>query len=80
MDEEAMTAPPDREVVSRAVSEYDASRAAYTATPRTDPRIAAAAERALGDARTVVNVDAGAGSWGSRRSTSATASSCRLKN
>jgi SAM-dependent methyltransferase len=45
------------------VSEYDASRAAYTATRRTDPRIAAAIERALGDARTVVNVGAGAGSY-----------------
>src|SRR5437763_13475374 len=45
------------------VSEYDASRATYTATRRTDPRIAAAIERALGDARTVVNVGAGAGSY-----------------
>jgi SAM-dependent methyltransferase len=45
------------------VSEYDASRAAYTATRRTDPRIAAFIERALGDARTVVNVGAGAGSY-----------------
>jgi SAM-dependent methyltransferase len=45
------------------VSEYDASRAAYTATRRTDPRIAALVERALGDARTVVNVGAGAGSY-----------------
>jgi SAM-dependent methyltransferase len=45
------------------VSEYDASRAAYTATRRTDPRIAAAIERALGDARTVLNVGAGAGSY-----------------
>ena len=46
-----------------AVSEYDASRAAYTATRRTDPRIAAVIERALGNARTVVNVGAGAGSY-----------------
>jgi SAM-dependent methyltransferase len=45
------------------VSEYDASRAAYTATRRADPRIAAAIERALGDARSVVNVGAGAGSY-----------------
>jgi SAM-dependent methyltransferase len=45
------------------VSEYDASRAAYAATRRPDPRIAAAIERALGDARTVVNVGAGAGSY-----------------
>jgi SAM-dependent methyltransferase len=63
MDEEAMTAPACGEVVSDEVSEYDASRAAYTATRRTDPRIAAAVERALGDARTVVNVGAGAGSY-----------------
>jgi SAM-dependent methyltransferase len=45
------------------VSEYGADRAAYTATRRTDPRIAAAIERALGDARSVVNVGAGAGSY-----------------
>jgi SAM-dependent methyltransferase len=45
------------------VSEYDASRAAYTATRRADPRIAAAIERALGDARTVLNVGAGAGAY-----------------
>jgi SAM-dependent methyltransferase len=45
------------------VSEYDASRAAYTATRRTDPRIAAAVERGLGDARSVLNVGAGAGSY-----------------
>ena len=45
------------------MSEYDASRAAYTATRRADPRIAAAIERALGDARTVLNVGAGAGSY-----------------
>jgi SAM-dependent methyltransferase len=45
------------------VSEYDASRAAYAATRRADPRIAAAIERALGDARTVLNVGAGAGSY-----------------
>jgi SAM-dependent methyltransferase len=63
MDEEAMTRRHGREVVSAAVSEYDASRAAYTATRRADPRIAAAIERALGDARTVLNVGAGAGSY-----------------
>jgi SAM-dependent methyltransferase len=45
------------------VSEYDASRAAYTATRRADPRIASAIERALGDARTVLHVGAGAGSY-----------------
>jgi SAM-dependent methyltransferase len=45
------------------MSEYDASRAAYAATRRTDPRIAALIESALGDARTVLNVGAGAGSY-----------------
>jgi SAM-dependent methyltransferase len=45
------------------VSKYDASRAAYTVTRRPDPRIAAAIERALGDARSVANVGAGAGSY-----------------
>src|SRR3954466_168005 len=43
--------------------EYDASRATYSLTRRPDPRFAAAVERALGDARTVVNVGAGAGSY-----------------
>src|SRR3954466_7530010 len=42
---------------------YDESRAAYTATRRPDPRIAAAIERALGDVHSVVNVGAGAGSY-----------------
>lgn len=50
-------------VTSEAVSEYDASRATYTATRQPDPRIAARIEHALGDARTVVNVGAGAGSY-----------------
>src|SRR5919199_1424322 len=43
--------------------EYDASRAAYSLTRQPDPHFAAAIERALGDARTVVNVGAGAGSY-----------------
>jgi SAM-dependent methyltransferase len=43
--------------------EYDASRATYALTRQTDPSIAAAIERALGDARTLVNVGAGAGSY-----------------
>jgi SAM-dependent methyltransferase len=45
------------------MSEYDASRSAYAATRRTDPRIAARIERALGHARTVLNVGAGAGAY-----------------
>jgi SAM-dependent methyltransferase len=45
------------------VGEYDASKAAYAVTRRGDPRIAAQIERALGDARSVVNVGAGTGSY-----------------
>ena len=42
---------------------YDAIGTTYTVTRRTDPRIAAQIWAALGDARTVVNVGAGAGSY-----------------
>jgi hypothetical protein len=42
---------------------YDTIGAAYTATRRTDPRIAARIWGALGDARTVLNVGAGTGSY-----------------
>ena len=42
---------------------YAAHAGGYTATRRTDPRIAAAIWAALGDARTVLNVGAGAGSY-----------------
>ncbi|MEU8773517.1 MerR family transcriptional regulator [Streptomyces sp. NPDC048606] len=42
---------------------YDAIGGAYTATRRTDPRIAAQITDALGDARTVLNVGAGTGSY-----------------
>jgi SAM-dependent methyltransferase len=42
---------------------YDTIGAAYTATRRTEPRIAARIWAALGDARTVVNVGAGTGSY-----------------
>ena len=42
---------------------YDAIGRRYTATRRTDPRIAEAIWRALGDARTVVNVGAGTSSY-----------------
>jgi SAM-dependent methyltransferase len=42
---------------------YDRIGQAYTAVRREDPRIAAAIHAALGDARTVVNVGAGAGSY-----------------
>jgi SAM-dependent methyltransferase len=42
---------------------YDSIGRTYTATRQTDPRIAARIWAALGDARTVVNVGAGAGSY-----------------
>ncbi|WP_293900122.1 class I SAM-dependent methyltransferase [Phenylobacterium sp.] len=43
--------------------DYDSQGADYAAQRRADPRIAAYIERALGDARTVLNVGAGAGSY-----------------
>src|SRR6266542_3636599 len=42
---------------------YDTIGAAYTVTRRTEPRIAEQVWAALGDARTVVNVGAGTGSY-----------------
>ena len=42
---------------------YDAIRTTYTVTRRTEPRIAAQVWAALGDARTVLNVGAGTGSY-----------------
>jgi SAM-dependent methyltransferase len=42
---------------------YDAIGATYSVTRRTEPRIAAQIWAALGDARTVVNVGAGTGSY-----------------
>jgi len=42
---------------------YDTLGATYTATRRTEPRIAAQVWAALGDARTVLNVGAGTGSY-----------------
>jgi SAM-dependent methyltransferase len=42
---------------------YDAIGVTYRATRRTDPRIAAQIWAALGDARTIVNVGAGSGSY-----------------
>lgn len=42
---------------------YDAIGSTYTATRRPDPRIAASITAAIGDARTVLNVGAGAGSY-----------------
>jgi SAM-dependent methyltransferase len=42
---------------------YDRIGARYTGTRRSDPRIARAIDGALGDARTLVNVGAGAGAY-----------------
>src|SRR6202161_4968306 len=42
---------------------YDTIGAPYTVTRRTEPRIAAQVWAALGDARTIVNVGAGTGSY-----------------
>jgi SAM-dependent methyltransferase len=44
-------------------SAYDQVGRGYTATRRPDPRIAARIDEALGDARTIVNVGAGAGAY-----------------
>jgi DNA-binding transcriptional MerR regulator len=75
---DAMVAAIDRELVARAMGMtmtpeqqlemfgarlYDAIGAAYTATRRTEARIAAQVWDALGDARTVLNVGAGTGSY-----------------
>jgi ubiquinone/menaquinone biosynthesis C-methylase UbiE len=49
--------PPEMEAL------YDTIGAAYTVTRRTEPRIAAQIWAALGDARTVLNVGAGTGSY-----------------
>lgn len=43
--------------------DYDAAKVEYARHRRADPRIAAIVHAALGDARTVVNVGAGAGSY-----------------
>ena len=42
---------------------YDELGSGYSSVRRPDPRIAARIEAALGDARTVVNIGAGAGSY-----------------
>jgi DNA-binding transcriptional MerR regulator len=75
---DAMVAAIDRELRARATGTrvtpeeqlqvlgarlYDAIGGAYTATRRTEPRIAARIWDALGDARTVLNVGAGTGSY-----------------
>jgi SAM-dependent methyltransferase len=49
--------------VEHAGLRYDEIGRSYTTTRRPDPRIAARIERALGDARTVLNVGAGTGAY-----------------
>ena len=53
---------PDRRCVAGDF-DYDTHGGGYAQQRRTDPRIAALVHEALGDARTVVNVGAGAGSY-----------------
>ena len=75
---DAMVAAIDRELAAQATGMtmtpeellemfgarlYDAIGGAYTATRRTEPRIAVRIWDALGDARTVLNVGAGTGSY-----------------
>src|SRR5688500_13284688 len=43
--------------------DYDATGHEYARQRRTDPRIASLVHAALGDARTIINVGAGAGSY-----------------
>jgi DNA-binding transcriptional MerR regulator len=64
----AMVTAIDRELEERAMGIrttplYDIIGSAYPATRRTEPRIAARIWAALGDARTVLNVGAGTGSY-----------------
>ncbi|WP_164540415.1 MerR family transcriptional regulator [Streptomyces abyssomicinicus] len=54
---------PEKQLEVLGARLYDTIGDAYTATRRTDPRIAAQIRDALGDARTVLNVGAGTGSY-----------------
>ncbi|WP_280913422.1 MerR family transcriptional regulator [Streptomyces sp. SAI-208] len=54
---------PDQPLETLGARLYDAIGGAYTTTRRTDARIAAQIWEALGDARTVLNVGAGTGSY-----------------
>ena len=53
--------------------DYERGGTAYAVRRRTDPRIAARVHAALGNARTVLNVGAGAGSYEPTGSTAVTA-------
>ncbi|MGW2827368.1 MerR family transcriptional regulator [Streptomyces sp. NPDC001443] len=54
---------PEEQLKALGAQLYDAIGSAYPATRRTEPRIAARVWEALGDARTVLNVGAGTGSY-----------------
>jgi DNA-binding transcriptional MerR regulator len=58
-----MTMTPEKPLARPGAQLYDAIGGAYPATRRTEPRIAAQVWDALGDARTVLNVGAGTGSY-----------------
>jgi DNA-binding transcriptional MerR regulator len=58
-----MAVTPEEQLGMPGTRLYDAIGGAYPATRRTDPRIAAQVWDALGDARTVLNVGAGTGSY-----------------
>ncbi|CAG6398785.1 DNA-binding transcriptional regulator, MerR family [Actinacidiphila cocklensis] len=55
--------PPEEQLKVFGAQLYDTIGSAYPATRRTEPRIAARVWEALGDARTVLNVGAGTGSY-----------------
>ena len=61
--ETGTTMTPEEQLGMFGAQLYDAIGRAYPATRRTDPRIAAQVWDALGDARTVLNVGAGTGSY-----------------
>lgn len=58
-----ITTTPEEQLKMFGAQLYDAIGSAYPATRRTEPRIAAQVWEALGDARTVLNVGAGTGSY-----------------
>jgi DNA-binding transcriptional MerR regulator len=58
-----MAVTPEEQLGAFGARLYDAIGGAYPTTRRTDPRIAAQVWDALGDARTVLNVGAGTGSY-----------------
>ncbi|WUH90983.1 MerR family transcriptional regulator [Streptomyces sp. NBC_00433] len=58
-----ISTPPEEQLRIFGAQLYEAIGSAYPATRRTEPRIAAKVWEALGDARTVLNVGAGTGSY-----------------